>query len=40
MPETTLFEPTILTGVTSEMAIVNTEIFGPIIAIQEYEKIC
>jgi len=36
--ETTIFEPTILTNVTTEMDIARTEIFGPVIAIQKFES--
>lgn len=34
IPETTIFKPTILTKVNSEMEIASDEIFGPVIAIQ------
>jgi len=37
-PDTTLFEPTIITDVTPEMEIAHTEIFGPIVAIQKFES--
>ncbi|MCH9644817.1 MAG: NAD-dependent succinate-semialdehyde dehydrogenase [Gammaproteobacteria bacterium] len=31
------FEPTILTGITNKMAIYHEEIFGPVVAIQQFE---
>ena len=34
VPDTTIFKPTILTKVNSEMEIANAEIFGPVIAVQ------
>lgn len=34
LPETTIYKPTILNKVNGEMQIANTEIFGPVIAIQ------
>lgn len=34
--DTLCYKPTILTGVTSEMDISNTEIFGPVAAIQRF----
>lgn len=33
---TTCFEPTLLTGVTKDMAIAHSEIFGPVVAIQKF----
>jgi succinate-semialdehyde dehydrogenase len=38
IPESNIYKPTILTGVTSEMEIANVEIFGPVIAIQKFEN--
>uniref|UniRef100_A0A915DGH7 Succinate-semialdehyde dehydrogenase, mitochondrial n=1 Tax=Ditylenchus dipsaci TaxID=166011 RepID=A0A915DGH7_9BILA len=38
VPETTIFEPTILTEVTEEMEITQAEIFGPVVAIQKFES--
>ncbi|CAG9530999.1 unnamed protein product [Cercopithifilaria johnstoni] len=37
VPQSTCFKPTLLTNVTSDMDIVHTEIFGPILAIQKFE---
>lgn len=38
IPETTIFKPTIITNVNNEMEIANTEIFGPVIAIQTFDN--
>uniref|UniRef100_A0A915ASG0 Aldehyde dehydrogenase domain-containing protein n=1 Tax=Parascaris univalens TaxID=6257 RepID=A0A915ASG0_PARUN len=36
-PQSTLFEPTLITGIEGNMEIAHTEIFGPIAAIVRYE---
>lgn len=38
VPESNIYKPTILTDVTNAMEIANVEIFGPIVAIQRFEK--
>ncbi|KAE9549239.1 hypothetical protein FO519_007548 [Halicephalobus sp. NKZ332] len=35
---TNFFEPTVLTGVTEEMELANTEIFGPVVAVQKFDS--
>ncbi|KAI6174725.1 Aldedh domain-containing protein [Aphelenchoides bicaudatus] len=37
LPESNIYKPTILTGVTSEMDIANVEIFGPVVTIQKFD---
>lgn len=37
VPEVNIYKPTILVGVTSQMEIANTEIFGPVVAIQKFD---
>jgi succinate-semialdehyde dehydrogenase/glutarate-semialdehyde dehydrogenase len=36
IPESTLYKPTILTGIKPEMDISQEEIFGPVVAIQQF----
>lgn len=37
-PETNIFKPTILTEVTEKMKVAQTEIFGPVVAIQKFKE--
>lgn len=37
VPESNIYKPTILTGVTSQMEIANVEIFGPVVAVQKFD---
>ncbi|VDK56733.1 unnamed protein product [Gongylonema pulchrum] len=37
VPGTTCYEPTLLTGVTQDMDITRTEIFGPVVPVQKFE---
>lgn len=36
VPETTIYEPTLLTEIRGDLNIANEEIFGPVIALQKY----
>jgi len=38
IPDSTMFEPTILTDVSRDCELANTEIFGPVVAIQKFQE--